>query len=80
VGPSYTLHSWRYAAASIASYALLLLLALAGLRRLWMAPARPTALLLAAASALVASLVFFPQERFRIVCASALAATRAERP
>lgn len=87
-GPSYTLHSWRYAASSIASYGLLLLVALAGLKRLWNAPARPTALLLAAASALVASLVFFPQERFRIpvidpaliVCASALAAARAERP
>jgi 4-amino-4-deoxy-L-arabinose transferase-like glycosyltransferase len=87
-GSSYTLHSWRYAAASIASYVLLLPLALAGLRRLWDAPRRPMALLLAAASALLAGLVFFPQERFRIpvldpamiVCASALAAARAERP
>jgi 4-amino-4-deoxy-L-arabinose transferase-like glycosyltransferase len=88
VGSSYTLHSWRYATASIASYLLLLPLALAGLTRLWNAPGRPTALLLSAASALVASLVFFPQERFRIpvldptmiVCASALVAARVERP
>jgi 4-amino-4-deoxy-L-arabinose transferase-like glycosyltransferase len=88
VGSSYTLHSWRYVTASIASYVLLLPLALAGLTRLWNAPGRPTALLLAAASALVASLVFFPQERFRIpvldptmiVCASALVAARVERP
>jgi 4-amino-4-deoxy-L-arabinose transferase-like glycosyltransferase len=88
VGSSYTLHSWRYATASIASYLLLLPLALAGVTRLWNVPGRPTALLLSAASALVASLVFFPQERFRIpvldptmiVCASALVAARVERP
>jgi hypothetical protein len=87
-GSSYTLHSWRYASASIASYLLLLPLAIAGVKRLWRAPGRPTALLLAAASALVAGLVFFPQERFRIpvldptmiVCASAVVAGRAERP
>jgi hypothetical protein len=88
IGSSYTLHSWKYATASIASYLLLLPLALAGLRRVWNAPGRPTALLLAAASALAAGIVFFPQERFRIpvidptmiVCASALVAARAERP
>jgi 4-amino-4-deoxy-L-arabinose transferase-like glycosyltransferase len=86
IGPSYTLHSWRYVAASVASYVLLLPFALAGLRRLWRSAARPTSLLLLASAVIVAGLVFFPQERFRIpvldpamiVCAAALAA-RAER-
>ncbi len=85
-GSSYTLHSWKYFTAAAASYLLLLPCALAGLARLWRSPQRPTALLLAAASVLVAGLVFFPQERFRIpvldpaliVCAAAFAA-RAER-
>jgi 4-amino-4-deoxy-L-arabinose transferase-like glycosyltransferase len=87
VGPSYTLHSWRYLAASVASYLLLLPFAVAGFPLVWRSATRPTALLLAAASVLLASLVFFPQERFRIpvldptmiVCAAALAAGRAER-
>ena len=80
VGPSYAVHSSRYRAASIASYLLLLSLALAGVRTLWRSPSRPSALLLMAGSAVLASLVFFPQERYRIpiidpaliVCASAL--------
>lgn len=86
-GPSYTLHSRKYLVASVGSYALLLPFALAGVRPVWRSATRPTALLLAAASVLLASLVFFPQERFRIpvldptmiVCAAALAAARAER-
>ena len=86
-GPSYTLHSRKYLVASVGSYALLLPFALAGVRHVWRSATRPTALLLAAASVLLASLVFFPQERFRIpvldptmiVCAAALAAARAER-
>jgi 4-amino-4-deoxy-L-arabinose transferase-like glycosyltransferase len=87
VGASYTLHSWTYFTAAVASYLLLLASALAGVTRLWHSPQRPTALLLAAAAVLVAGLVFFPQERFRIpildpamiVCAAAFAAARAER-
>jgi 4-amino-4-deoxy-L-arabinose transferase-like glycosyltransferase len=86
-GPSYTLHSWRYLAASVASYVLLLPCAVAGFRRLWRAPLRPTALLLAAASVVIAGLLFFPQERFRIpvldptmiVCAAACFAGRPDR-
>jgi 4-amino-4-deoxy-L-arabinose transferase-like glycosyltransferase len=79
VGPSYRLHSARYFAASVASYLLLLPFALAGLPRLRRAASRPRALGLLAVAAIVASLVFFPQERFRIpvldpvllVCAAA---------
>lgn len=86
-GPSYTLHSWKYFAASVASYLLLLPFAIAGVRQVWRSPARPTALLLAAASVVIAGLLFFPQERFRIpvldpamiVCAAAFIAARAER-
>ena len=83
-GPSYALHSFRYRAASVVAYLLLLPFAAAGAVRLWRSPQRPSALfLLAAASALVC-VVFFPQERFRIpvidpvliVCAAALAGPR----
>lgn len=87
IGASYTLHSSKYFVAAVASYLLLLPPAVAGVRRVWRSPQRPTALLLAAASVLVAGLVFFPQERFRIpvldptliVCAAAFVAARAER-
>jgi hypothetical protein len=65
-GPSYTLHSTRYRAASVVSYLALLPLALAGLPRLWRGGRRPTAVLLLGASAILVGLVFFPQERFRI--------------
>jgi 4-amino-4-deoxy-L-arabinose transferase-like glycosyltransferase len=81
IGPSYTLHSTRYLAASLASYLLLLPLAVVGARILMQARRRPTALLLLATSSVLVCLIFFPQERFRIpvidptliVCASALA-------
>jgi 4-amino-4-deoxy-L-arabinose transferase-like glycosyltransferase len=81
IGPSYTLHSTRYLAASLASYLLLLPLAVVGARILMRARRRPTALLLLATSSVLVCLIFFPQERFRIpvidptliVCASALA-------
>jgi 4-amino-4-deoxy-L-arabinose transferase-like glycosyltransferase len=66
LGPSYTLHSTRYWAASVVSYLLLLTAAAAGARRLWRSPDRPTAVLLLGASAVLVGLVFFPQERFRI--------------
>lgn len=82
IGPSYTLHSTKYMAASLASYLLLLPFAVAGARRLLASSRRrPTALLLLATSSVLVCLVFFPQERFRIpvidptliVCAAALA-------
>ena len=66
VGPSYALHSVRYRTASRLSYLLLLPFAIAGGAALWRNPARPTALLLLAASAVLVCIVFFPQERFRI--------------
>lgn len=65
IGPSYTLHSTAYLAASVASYALLLPFAARGWwqrRR----TARPEALFVLACSAVLVGLVFFPQERFRI--------------
>ena len=64
-GPSYTLHSTRYRVASIASYLLLLPFAVLGIR-MWRRAHRPEALLLLAASSVIVSLLFFPQERFRI--------------
>jgi hypothetical protein len=65
-GPSYALHSARYRAASIASYLVLLPFAIAGLRRLWQSPNRPTALGLLGCSSVLVCLIFFPQERFRV--------------
>lgn len=66
IGPSYTLHSTRYYAATLASYLTLLPLALYG----WWAIARgggtQAPLWLLAASVVLTCLVFSPQERFRI--------------
>jgi preprotein translocase subunit Sec61beta len=68
IGPSYALHSARYELASIVSYALVALGALAG----WLLGGRharaglASGLWLLAGSAVATSLVFFPQERFRI--------------
>ena len=63
-GPSYTLHSARYTIGSVAAYLLVLPAAitgaLAGRRR------APVALWLMTAATVLAGLVFFPQERFRI--------------
>jgi hypothetical protein len=82
-GPSYTLHSTKYVLASAGAYLLLLPAALAG--AWWLGRDRaPAALWLMAASTLFVSLVFFPQERFRIpvidpaliVSAAGLAAAR----
>lgn len=66
VGPSYTLHSPRYLAASLVSYGLLFPLGVGGL--FWVARHGwpPRALGLLACSAVVACIVFLPQERFRI--------------
>jgi hypothetical protein len=66
IGPSYTLHSTRYWAASVLSYLALLLAAAAGARALAPSAHRPTAVLLLGAAAVLTSVVFFPQERFRI--------------
>ncbi len=81
VGPSYRLHSALYFATSLLSYGLLLCAAIAGIRTLAAARrlADGWALWLLAGSAVIVSVVFFPQERFRIpvidptliVCASA---------
>jgi hypothetical protein len=83
LGPSYTLHSFSYVVASVASYLALLPFAAWGwqLRR---HDRRPEALFVLAASSVLAGLVFFPQERFRIpvidpaliVCAAAACADR----
>lgn len=88
LGPSYTLHSPRYLAASLISYGLLLPFGVGGL--LWLARHgwRPRALWLLAGSAVVACIVFLPQERFRIpvidptllVGAAAVATVRRTRP
>jgi 4-amino-4-deoxy-L-arabinose transferase-like glycosyltransferase len=68
IGPSYRLHSDRYYVATLVSYGLLALAALAGLKVLVThgEPARAWALWLMALSTVIVSLVFFPQERFRI--------------
>jgi 4-amino-4-deoxy-L-arabinose transferase-like glycosyltransferase len=68
-GPSYALHSTKYVVASVVSYVLVLVAAVAGAWR-WRARGRSTSSLaplwLMAAATVVAGLVFFPQERFRI--------------
>jgi 4-amino-4-deoxy-L-arabinose transferase-like glycosyltransferase len=66
IGPSYRLHSRKYFAASAVSYVLLLLPAALGAWRLGRRGRVPVPLWLMAASTILASLVFFPQERFRI--------------
>jgi 4-amino-4-deoxy-L-arabinose transferase-like glycosyltransferase len=83
LGPSYRLHSPLYFYGSVASYGLLLTLALVAWPRL-PRPAWPWSILALAASAVLACVVFLPQERFRIpaidptliVLAATLAASR----
>ncbi len=65
-GPSYTLHSTRYLAASLVSYGLLLIAGLAGAVVVVRTGRWPVALGLLLASAALVCVVFFPQERFRI--------------
>ena len=65
-GPSYGVHSRLYQIGSIVPYLLLLPFAAAGARRLWRSPRRPSALLLLVGSTMLVSLIFFPQERFRV--------------
>lgn len=66
IGPSYRLHSNRYYIASLVSYLGLLPFAVLGVVALVRRGHPPWALWLMAASAVMVSLVFFPQERFRI--------------
>jgi len=66
IGPSYTLHSRLYYLASVMSYLLVLPAAILGLVRLGRGASRGSGLWLLTASAVLTSLVFFPQERFRI--------------
>jgi 4-amino-4-deoxy-L-arabinose transferase-like glycosyltransferase len=65
-GPSYRVHSMRYMTASIVSYGLVLIFAIAGMSRMRDRWPAATGLWLMAASSVLVSLVFFPQERFRI--------------
>lgn len=65
IGPSYTLHSTKYLAASVVPYALLLPFGIAGAVGLFRRGA-VIPLLLMALSAVVMAVLFLPQERFRI--------------
>jgi 4-amino-4-deoxy-L-arabinose transferase-like glycosyltransferase len=66
-GPSYAVHSTRYRVASVVPYVLILPAAIWGAWQ-WRRHRRtgPAALWLMAAATIVAGLVFFPQERFRL--------------
>jgi hypothetical protein len=66
IGPSYRLHSPRYFWTSVIAYGLLLPVAIAGFIGLWRSGRRPWTLWALAGSTVVVSLLFFPQERFRI--------------
>jgi hypothetical protein len=66
IGPSYKLHSFRYYALSVISYAAILPAAVIGFWQLGSARRRSPGLWLLAGSAVLASVIFFPQERFRI--------------
>jgi len=66
VGPSYRLHSPLYFAASVVSYLSVLPFALLGVAGLRRRGRLPVPLLLLAGASVLACLVFFPQERFRI--------------
>jgi hypothetical protein len=66
VGPSYRLHSPLYIWGSVLPYLSALVAAIMGAIRLARRRRLPTPLLLLAGSTLLVSLIFFPQERFRI--------------
>ena len=66
IGPSYMLHSRLFRIASWVSARLLVVPGLAGLVALWRRRTGPAALWLLLASAVLACLIFLPQERFRI--------------
>lgn len=89
IGPSYTLHSPKYLLATVAPYAMLVPLAIAGLVVIARRGQPLHYLYLLAASVVFTSLIFFPQERFRIpvidplavICAAAaLSAATREQP
>lgn len=87
IGPSYLLHSRLFILTTWLSYGLLAPIGLFGLWRLARRGAPPRGLLILLTSAVVACLLFLPQERFRIpvidpaliVGASAVVAARAGR-
>ena len=66
IGPSYTLHSARYLAATVVSYGVLLAAGVAGALVVIRHGRWPAALGLLLGSAALVCVVFFPQERFRI--------------
>jgi hypothetical protein len=66
IGPSYTLHSRLFVYTTWIAYGLLLPFGVFGLWQLARSATSPTALLLLLLSAVVACLIFLPQERFRI--------------
>ena len=86
VGRSYALHSPLYRASSIASYLIVLPLALLGAVIWWRRPHPPESLFPLALSAVIVCILFFPQERFRIpvidptliICAGVWYAARRE--
>jgi 4-amino-4-deoxy-L-arabinose transferase-like glycosyltransferase len=65
-GPSYTLHSTKYLLTTVVPYAMLAPLAIAGFIRIARHGRPPHFLYLLGASVVLTSLIFFPQERFRI--------------
>jgi hypothetical protein len=88
LGPSYTLHSPLYFWASVLSYVLVLAPAIFGFLELGLRRRRLMGLWCLAAGSLLACLVFFPQERFRLpvidpallVCAGVWLALRQRTP
>jgi 4-amino-4-deoxy-L-arabinose transferase-like glycosyltransferase len=66
VGPSYTLHSRLYLAATWLAYGFVLPLGVAGFARLWRSDRWPRALWMMGWSAVLMGVVFLPQERYRI--------------
>ena len=66
LGPSYRLHSPLYFGASVLSYLSVLPFAVLGLADLRRRGTLPVPLLLMALASILAGVVFFPQERFRI--------------
>jgi hypothetical protein len=81
IGPSYRLHSALYRYSARTAYLVLLPFAVFGFARLARSRAQPLPLWLLAGSVVLACLVFFPQDRYRvpaidpvmIVCAACLA-------